>query len=294
MRRLIRRLGMGLLVLLALVALAIVVFVRPPGAELAMLRVHSDPKPAAIPEPGSLLEQVLNAHGGVERWRQFESLRARVRFGGMAFKMRQVEPEPTDHWVEIDLRNPRTVIGDYPEPGQRGVFTPAKVWIEAADGSVLRSMDAPRAVLLRSRRRQLWWDELDLTYFAGYAIWNYLQGPFLLVRDGVEVRELEPLNELGERWRCLEARFYDSVPTHSVRQVFYYGPDFLQRRHDYEPDVYASWARAAHYTSEYRDFGGLRFPTKRRVVPRAADGQAASGPVLVWIELLDLELEPAR
>ncbi len=279
--------------MLALLALAFVLFVRPPGDGLPATGARGVAAPATMPEPGGLLDQVLVAHGGSDRWRTVDSLRARVRFGGAAFKLRLAEPQPADRWIEISVREPRSILHDYPETGQRGVFTPAKVWIEAADGTVLRSLENPRAVLLRSRRRQLWWDDLDLLYFAGYAIWNYLQGPFLLLRNGVETRELEPWNENGETWRRLAVRFHHSIPTHSAEQVFYYGPDLLQRRHDYLPDVYAPWARAAHYTSEYRDFAGLRLPTRRRVVPRGADEGAASGPVLVWIEMDEIVFSSA-
>jgi hypothetical protein len=279
---------------LALVAaLAFFVLVQPPGAALPSAD-GGPPGPATNPAPGSLLADVLDAHGGVERWEGLATLRVRLRFGGLAFRMRLAEPAPDPRWVELDLRTPRSVFSDFPEPGQRGVFTPERVWIESADGHVLRALDAPRSALLSSRRRQIWWDDLDLLYFAGYAAWNYFQGPFLLLRDGVAAHELEPWEEDGERWRRLAVRFHDSVPTHSREQVFYYGPDLRQRRHDYRPDVFAAWADAAHYSEGYRDFGGLSLPTRRKVVPRNADGTTEAGPTLVWIEILEVEGVPAQ
>jgi hypothetical protein len=272
---------------------AFAVFVEPPGAALAPPDAATPSAPAS-PAPGSLLADVLAAHGGALRWRALDALRVRLRFGGFAFQMRFAEPEPIARWLEVDLRMPRSVFSDYPEAGQRGVFTPERVWIEAADGRVLRALDAPRAALLASRRRQLWWDDLDLLYFAGYAAWNYFQGPSLLLRAGVEAREIEPWTEDGETWRRLAVRFHDSVPTHSREQVFYYGPDLHQRRHDYAPDAFAAWAAAAHYTREYRDFGGLLLPTRRQVVPRNADGSTEARPTLVWIDVLEVKGVPAR
>src|SRR5204863_432583 len=60
-------------------------------------------------------------------------------------------------------------------------------------------------------RRNLRWDPLDATYFAGYAMWNYLCFPLLLTRPGVKAREVEPWREL----RRLEVEFPRELDTHS-------------------------------------------------------------------------------
>ena len=41
------------------------------------------------------------------------------------------------------------------------------------------------------------WDVLQLAYFIGYAMWNYLTTPFLFTYPGVEAREIEPWHEAG-------------------------------------------------------------------------------------------------
>ncbi len=50
------------------------------------------------------------------------------------------------------------------------------------------------------------------------------------------------------------------------------------------------WAKAAHALEENREFGGLVFPTRRRVTPRGPANRALPGPTLVWIELTDIEV----
>jgi hypothetical protein len=283
-----RRAGVLLAVLLP--ALAAAWFLIPlPGRDPPDGSGPQAPGPAASPVPGSLLAEVLEAHGGLKRWQELQSLRLRIRFGGLAFSMRFAEPDTAPRWIDVSLTEPRVVFDDFPLPGQRGVFTPDRVWIETDRSELLRERRQPRRVLLESRRRQIWWDDLDLLYFAGYASWNYFQGPFLLIRDGVETQEIEPWRQGGETWRRLAVRFHDSIPTHSREQVFYYDAGFRQRRHDYRPDVYASWAHAAHFTHVYRAFGGLQMPTRREVFPRGEDGRAASRPLLVWIDLLDVQ-----
>lgn len=237
-----------------------------------------------------LLEQILERHGGLDRWRAKSTLTARLSFGGLAFMSRF---KPTvghrERDAEVSIAEPKVIFEDYPRPGQRGVFTADRVWIEA-DGRELQSRDAPRAAFA-SLRRSLWWDPLDLLYFSGYALWNYLCCPFLLAHDGVETEVLEPWQQDGETWHRLRARFDPAIPTHCREQVFYFDSELRERRHDYDPEVFASWATAAHYCSEHRQLGGFLFPTQRKVVPRKPDGTTRPGPTLVWIHIADVRVE---
>jgi hypothetical protein len=67
------------------------------------------------------------------------------------------------------------------------------VWIESRDGEVIAERHDPRAVF--GGRRNLWWDDLDLLYFGGYALWGYLCAPFIFTRDGFEIEDEEPWRE---------------------------------------------------------------------------------------------------
>ena len=64
-----------------------------------------------------------------------------------------------------------------------------------------------------------WWDLLDILYFGTYAIWTYISTPFVFLREGYELSELELWEERGERWRRLAVRFPDGLQTHSREQV---------------------------------------------------------------------------
>jgi hypothetical protein len=160
-----------------------------------------------------------------------------------------------------------------------GFFEPDRVWIEGDSGDLIEERRNPRDAFRRSLRRQFRWDDLDLLYFAGYAMWNYLTFPFLLRHDGVEV------SELGERRLAIE--FPDDFPAHSPRQTFYFDEDLMLRRHDYTARVFGPWARARHLSWDHREFGGLIFPTRRRVLPRGLPG-----PTLIWIAIEDVEPVP--
>jgi hypothetical protein len=175
----------------------------------------------------------------------------------------------------------------------RLVFDTGRVRLENADGELIEARDDPRPLFsgISGVRRNVRWDPLDIGYFAGYAMWNYLTTPLLLTRDEVEVGEGLPWQRSGgETWRSLEATFAPGFDTHSARQTFWVGPDSLLRRHDYTAEVVGGWAKGAHAVARHREFGGLVFPTKRRVTPRGPGGRALPGPSLVWIELDGIEV----
>jgi hypothetical protein len=72
------------------------------------------------------------------------------------------------------------------------------------------------------------WDVLQAGYFLGYAMWNYLNTPFLLTYPGVHVREISPHQEDGQAWRRLLVTFPAGIATHSAEQIFYFGGDGLR------------------------------------------------------------------
>ncbi len=147
----------------------------------------------------ALLDEVLEAHGGLERWRAARAIRARVRSGGLLIRTRVPGNRFADYHVTVDVDEPRAVLEPFPEDGQRGVFERGRVRIETDAGDVVASRDDPRPAFFgrAGLRRNLRWDALDSTYFAGYALWNYLTTPLLLTRDGVQVSEGEPGRRRG-------------------------------------------------------------------------------------------------
>ena len=237
-----------------------------------------------------LLEQMIAAHGGRALWQSLSAVSARLSFGGLAFAARFNRAGLRERWVLVSVNEPHAVLADYPDPGRRGIFTPGRVWIESAGGEVLAERRSPRTAF-SSPRRYLWWDDLDLLYFAGYALWNYLSFPFLLTLPDVEIREIAPWPEAGEIWRRLAVQFPDELPTHSREQIFYFDQHFRLRRFDYDPVLFLPRATAAHYCSEYRNFAGLSMPTRRKVLPRRPDGRVLSRPTLVWIEIEEVLLK---
>ena len=133
---------------------------------------------------------------------------------------------------------------------------------------------------------QVYWDKLDILYFAGYALWNYLTFPFILEEPGVVLRE----NDNGAAPR-LDAVFEANFPTHSVKQSFWLDPSRRLVRHDYTADVIGTWATAANVCLDSVEADGLRFYNRRKVFPRLGPRQTiVRFPTLVWIEIDDLRV----
>jgi hypothetical protein len=188
---------------------------------------------------------------------------------------------------------PHATLDPFPDNGQRGVFDRGQVRIEDGAGRVLESRSDPRAAFSgrSGLRRNLRWDALDSSYFAGYAMWNYMTMPYLLTREGVEVAEGEQWREGGETWRRLEVTFPPTLDTHSARQSFYFDSAGLLRRHDYVAEVVGGWARAAHRCADHVHVDGLAFPTRRWVRPLGPGNRILPGPTLVWIEIGEIRAE---
>ncbi len=239
-----------------------------------------------------LLADAIEAHGGARRWSKVAEIGAHVRSGGLLMRVKGRSRSFNDYGLNVSARDQSAALEPYPGPGTTGLYAGDSVRVLAADGSVVTERDEPRAAFSgRTRlRRNLRWDELDALYFAGYAMWNYLNLPFLLAGPGFETVEGESIEVDGERWRRLDVIFPDGVHTHCREQTFYFDERNLLRRHDYSPDVVSTRANAAHFSDEHTEVDGLVLPTKRRVVPKGPGGRPLPGPTVVWIELSSVQL----
>ena len=157
---------------------------------------------------------------------------------------------------------------------------------ESRDGTVIASRDHPRESF-RGHDAGSAWDALHLGYFTSYALWTYLNLPFLYAGAGFLVQEIEPWQENGEEWRRLKVSFPETVASHCREQITYFGPDGLMRRHDYTVDVLGG-APGANYSSGYKEFQGIMMPTTRCIYAYDAKGSKVVEPLLVSIDIADI------
>ena len=235
----------------------------------------------------SLVQLTIDAHGGFERWRRYEHVSAHLRTGGILWALKHQQGVLDDVNVRVALRREWTSHSPFLKPNLRTSFEPHRVAIETTDGCVVEERLQPRDSFV-GHGIDTPWDRLQLAYFAGYAMWTYLTTPFLFAMDGVATEELEPWRESGEMWRRLKVTFPHSIATHSTVQIFYFGSDGLLRRHDYDAEVLGG-TPAAHYVHDYQDISGILLPMRRKVLPRRPDGTTDPEPLIVTIDLSEVE-----
>ncbi|GGY97943.1 hypothetical protein ACH5AJ_32775 [Streptomyces rochei] len=235
-----------------------------------------------------LLDTVVTARGGLDRWRSVTRLTAEVQAGGALWGLKN-QPGVLDRYtISVDLHRQAATLAPFAESGLRAVYTPGRVALETPDGRVAEERVRPRESFA-GHTLETPWDRLHAAYFAGYAMWTYLTEPFLFAEPGFIATEIEPWEENGETWRRLEVTFPDHIATHSRIQTYYIDAEGLIRRHDYRPDVFGAADReSAHYTYDHRTVDGLVFPARRSVHLTDEHNRKVAEPVIISIDLTDI------
>jgi hypothetical protein len=187
--------------------------------------------------------------------------------------------------IEAQLQKERLTT-HFDGQGKRTVFEPNRITVRTESGRIVGSRDDPRSAF-RGHTQQTPWDDMHLTYFSSYALWNYLTIPFLCTYPGFVTEELGPWEESGEQSRPLKVIVPESTASHSREQVAYFGPDGLLRRHEYTVDIMGGAARL-NYAADYRNVDGIMVPTKRRVYAPDGNKPKILNPVLVAIDICDI------
>ena len=240
-----------------------------------------------------LLKLAIEAHGGLERWREIEAFGLKVSIGGGLWRLKGLPDGLRDVTLRIQAHRPIVTITPFGGEARTGHFTPDRVWVEDANGGVVEERTTPRASFA-GHVLTTPWDKLQQLYFVSYALWNYLATPFVFTEPGFETREIGPHEENGETWRRLLVKYPPSIPTHCAEQVMYFNAQGLLQRMDYSVDVVGDMVAgaASHYCFDHTPFGGIVIPTLRRAVSRTPKGAVLSGPTGVLLQMSDIKLIP--
>jgi hypothetical protein len=226
----------------------------------------------------STAEKAIAAYGGRELWQSAKTLEVEISARGLAFTLKR-RPFFRHAKMVLDVHRPYsrlTPIGR--NPVFTGVLEGMDVRLEKSDGQVIAERRNARDYF-KVGRRLFWWDDLDMSYFANYASWNYFTLPALLMRQDIDWRELEP--------GLLEAHFPDEIPTHSRVQRFRFDcQSGCLIQHDYTAQIISPFAAASNVVLEHaKNSAGVLYPSVRRVTPKGPKGRPLGGPVLIHLDI---------
>lgn len=236
-----------------------------------------------------LLKFTIDAHGGLDNWKRYESISASLKVGGTAWSLRQQAGVLDNINIVASTKRQFASFSPFITEGGYNTFEPDKVTI--SDGnSVIEEMYDPRSSF-EGYELQTPWSRLQLTYFSGYAVWTYLNVPFIFAGPGYQFEELEPWEENNEVFRRLRVTFPKEVATHSQVQTLYIDKTGLIKRHDYDVEIINN-APSANYVDNYVTVQGIKIGTRRRVYIRQEDNTPKlPAPVLVAIDISEIVLK---
>jgi len=230
-----------------------------------------------------LLELAVMAHGGLKRWNELSTVEVSMNVGGVLWQAKGVPGFAAISHITARLHEQVYSVQPFLKADQKTHFENGRIAIENLNGKLIRAWDSPREHFA-GHMLETQWEDLHLAYFNAYATWTYLTLPFVLATKGFEVEEVQGRIENGEAWRALKAQFPPNLAYHSREQIFYFGPDGLLRRLDYDVDV-SKGARGAHYVYDHKEFDGIVVPTRRLVWAPDANNDPVKEPLVVSVEI---------
>jgi hypothetical protein len=233
-----------------------------------------------------LRDLVISAHGGIERWNEVKAIEGDMSITGALWARKGWPDVLKNVHVIADAKSQWISYQPFIRDDMRSSCLPDRSVIETRGGKPIKDRKNPRS-FFEGHTVETPWDDLNLAYFSGYAMWNYLNVPFIFALPAFKTEEIEPWQDDGERRRRLKVTFPDHIATHCPEQIFHINGRGLICRMDYSAPV-AGGAPTAHYLHDHRDFSGIKVATKRRALRRKPDGTSIPEPVFVAIDIADI------
>jgi hypothetical protein len=91
-----------------------------------------------------LLAKIIDAHGGMDRWKAYKKVDVTIVSGGGFFALKGMIEDPDPRGMKVWLHEDRASLLPYGAPYQRWVFTPEKIIIEKVDGTLIAERRSPK------------------------------------------------------------------------------------------------------------------------------------------------------
>ena len=164
-----------------------------------------------------LLNLAVEAHGGLKRWSRVEAVTVAASITGEIWQTKSKPDYLKNVIFNAETKRERVTM-DFPGQDKRSRFEPNRVEMQRRDGTVVATRDDPEASF-QGQEQFTPWDDLDVAYFSGEALYTYCNTPFLCTYDGFSSEEIPPIQVDAETWRRLKVTFPDTVKSHTKTQT---------------------------------------------------------------------------
>jgi hypothetical protein len=232
----------------------------------------------------SLLDQVLEAHGGLQQWNNLSDLVTEIQMEGHLCPPAAPSSTIPRSQAFFSLRQQRIIIVT-DDGGERILIEPHLVSFLGVRSSQLKVFPISETEAWAACAE----GNLDLlrtAYILGFAIRQYVTVPFLYTEPGFTVEEIDPWQEDGETWRVLKIGFPSDIEAPARVQYAYYGAEGLLRRTRYRLGGAEDTDRV-DYVSSYQEINGIWLPLAHEVLPCHSEGRKLPGKPLARIRLVD-------
>ncbi len=203
-----------------------------------------------------LLNHAIKAHDPTGIWDRIDKLNIKLRICGKILMTKFKCPTVRELDIEVATDRPWIRINNFPDSESYGILDAYTVSLYSQGKEEKRTIEYPY-------KFKLFWDRFDLLFFFGYALWNYVNSPFIFKLPGFK---MERLADLQGEYR-LQVTFPQEIPSHCRTQVFYFNEEFLQTRLDYTAEVFWGSARGRHYCEDFKTIKNITVATHRYVYP---------------------------
>ena len=118
-----------------------------PRTELSWFRnVKGNAAEAILPD---LFELALNAHGGLDRWRQVQSLDVRISLTGGLYRLKGYPDGVPNTLMHVETRRIAVDVSPWIGMGIVGHFVPDRVWITDGERRVIDQRSDPLGLVRR-------------------------------------------------------------------------------------------------------------------------------------------------
>src|SRR5262245_64322741 len=90
-----------------------------------------------------LLGRIVEAHGGLDRWRSLSHVEATIVTGGAFWAMKNLTQDPNPRRMTVSLHEQSSSVAPFGDPDWHTEFTPHRIAIVRGDGNVVTERHDP-------------------------------------------------------------------------------------------------------------------------------------------------------